>query len=73
MKIIKKKEDLDQYDLCYIICDFCSENIETDNIKINHIFTPTSRIAPGHKIEIDICEQCFTEKFYNELNYRTFD
>jgi hypothetical protein len=73
LKIVKKIEDKDEYDLFYVICDFCSEQIITDNIKINHIFTPSSKIAPGHSIEVDICEQCFINKIYNELNYRTFE
>ena len=73
MKVIKLDEVTNQYQMLYEICDFCSEKIETDNIRINHIFTPLSRIAPGHNIEVDICEQCFIEKIYNELNYRTFE
>lgn len=69
MKVFKKKEEIEEYDLCYIICDFCSDKIETDNIKINHIFTSKSQIAPGNKIEIDVCEHCFLNKIYNQLNY----
>lgn len=73
MKVVKNDENENRYDLLYVICDFCSEKIITDNIKINHIFTLTSRIAPGHSIEVDICEQCFINKIYNELNYKTFE
>lgn len=73
MKVVQFKEKEENYQLLYVICDFCSEKIIADNIKINHIFTHTSRIAPGHSIEIDICEQCFINKIYNELNYKTFE
>lgn len=73
MKIIKLDEVTNEYKKLYEICDFCSEKIESDNIKISHIFTPRSRIAPGHKVEVDICETCFADKIFNVLSYKTLD
>jgi hypothetical protein len=73
MKIVKLNEITNKDYLLYFICDFCNEKIETDNIKINHIFTKNSKIAPGYSIEIDICEHCFINNIYNFLNYKSFE
>lgn len=73
MKIIKKKEDSEEYELISTICDFCSEIIQTDNVIISHIFSNKSKIAPGHRVEIDICEDCFLERIYNQISYQKID
>jgi hypothetical protein len=67
MKVAQLDEKEEKYFIIKEICDFCSEEIETDNIKINHIFTDKSIIAPGQKIELDICEKCFIETFIEPL------
>lgn len=73
MKLIKLNENTDKYDLVHVICDFCCEKIESDIISINHIFTPKSKFTSGQKIEVDLCDECFVNNIYNQLNYRTFD
>jgi hypothetical protein len=65
MKVLKLNELDDSYSLVKEICDYCNDDILTDNIKINHVFTHKSIISPGQKIELDICENCFLQKFLN--------
>lgn len=69
MKFLKLNEDDNSYSLVKETCDYCNEDILSDNIRIAHVFTHKSIIAPGEKIEIDICERCFVDKIYNHLSH----
>lgn len=73
MKFLKLNEDDNSYSLVKETCDYCNEDILSDNIRIAHVFTHKSIIAPGEKIEIDICERCFVDKIYNHLNNLKID